>query len=377
VHRSAPHLIRLVCSALSAALVLTLVGPTSPASATTASDEATFLTLMNQERTRAGLPAMVSDSKLAGTSRSWSSTMGSQDRLYHDPNLAAVAGSVEPAWRSVGENVGVGYSASSLHTAFMNSPGHRANVMSSKFNRVGIGVIYANGKTWVTARFIQGPAISGSTGLEPVRTVAPAVPIQEISHACPTLEPTPFVDVPGTTHAAGIACAFSWNIASGRTSNLFGTQADVTRGQMATFLANALQTAGIVLPSSPPDAFSDDSGSVHQANINKLAALGVVTGRTNGTFGPNDVVTRAAMATFLVRTYDEAPIANLPAGVDRFWDDDSSNHEANIDKVGQAGLAAGISSTRFNPSTPVTRGQMATFVSRTLDLLKDNGTTLR
>lgn len=139
----------------------------APAAASVANDEAAFLTKLNQERVKRGLPALVSDSKLAPTSRSWSSNMGSRNRLYHDPNLAAVAASVEPAWRSVGENVGVGYGVQSLHDAFMASTGHRNNVLSSKFNRVGIGVAYAHGKTWVTVRFLQGPAITGSTGLGP------------------------------------------------------------------------------------------------------------------------------------------------------------------------------------------------------------------
>ncbi|MGK2946960.1 MAG: FG-GAP-like repeat-containing protein [Acidimicrobiales bacterium] len=153
------------------ALVLAWSGLTlitaAPATASTATDESQFLTKLNQERVLRGLPALVSDSKLAPTSRSWSANMGSQNRLYHDPNLAAVAASVEPNWRGVGENVGVGYGVQSLHDAFMGSPGHRANVLSSKFNRVGIGVAYANGKTWVTVRFLQGPAIAGSTGLGP------------------------------------------------------------------------------------------------------------------------------------------------------------------------------------------------------------------
>lgn len=356
-----------------AALVLALFAPANPAGATTGTDEATFLTLMNQERTRAGLPAMTSDSRLAGTSRSWSSNMGSKDTLYHDPNLAAVATSVEPAWRSVGENVGVGYSASGLHTAFMNSPGHRANIMSPNFNRVGIGVVYANGKTWVTVRFLQGPAISGSTGLEPTRSVAPAVPIQPITHACPSLPVIPFLDALGTTHVKGIACVFGWQIASGLDADSYGPNAKVTRGQMATFLAKLLAASNVTLPSSPPDAFRDDDGTTHEANINKLAALGVVAGRKDGTYGAGAPVTRAAMATFLVRAYNEAPIADLPTGVDRFWDDDSSAHEANIDKVGQAGIAAGVSQTSFNPNGNVSRGQMATFVARTLDQLIESG----
>lgn len=167
---AAPHR-RTRALAVLVALLVALAGLTlvdaAPAAASVATDEAAFLTKLNQERVKRGLPPLVSDSKLAPTSRSWSVNMGSKNRLYHDPNLAAVAAMVEPNWRGVGENVGVGYGVQSLHDAFMNSTGHRNNVLSSKFNRVGIGVAYAQGKIWVTVRFLQGPAITGSTGLGP------------------------------------------------------------------------------------------------------------------------------------------------------------------------------------------------------------------
>lgn len=168
---------RLAAIALAATVAAGIVLPATTAQArppvgaalagTPAQDELSFLQKINQERVRAGLAALVSDSKLAPTSRSWSQSMASRNQLSHDPNLAAIARQVEPAWRSVGENVGVGYSVQSLHDAFMGSSGHRANVMKSTYNRVGIGVVQSGGRIWVTVRFLQGPAISGTTGLGP------------------------------------------------------------------------------------------------------------------------------------------------------------------------------------------------------------------
>ena len=49
----------------------------------------------------------------------------------------------------------------------MGSSGHRANILRSSYNRVGIGVVHSGGKIWVTVRFLAGPAISGTTGLGP------------------------------------------------------------------------------------------------------------------------------------------------------------------------------------------------------------------
>src|SRR3546814_20842075 len=110
---------------------------------------------------------MVLDIRLAQTARDWSSVMAAQDRLSHDSNLAAVATSVESRWSSAGENVGVGYDATRLHPAFMNSPAPRDNVMSSPFNRVGVGVVPANGTLWVPVRVLPGPAIRATPGQAP------------------------------------------------------------------------------------------------------------------------------------------------------------------------------------------------------------------
>ncbi len=158
---------RAFATVLLACSVAILLAPSPGAAGTPAQDEYSFLREHNEARVARGLRAMNWDSSLASTARSWSQHMASQGRISHDPDLAGDAGRVEPDWRSVGENVGVGYSVSSLFDAFMNSSGHRANILSSSFNRIGIGVVHSGGKIWVTVRFLQGPAISGSTGLAP------------------------------------------------------------------------------------------------------------------------------------------------------------------------------------------------------------------
>ena len=126
--------------------------------------EATFATKLNQERVKRGLPALVIDTKLAATSRDWSSRMNSAGTLMHDPGLVADIAAVEPAWQGAAENVGAGFNVQQLHDAFMGSPGHLKNIVGN-YNRLGIGVATNGSKIWVTVRFLRGPAIAGSTGL--------------------------------------------------------------------------------------------------------------------------------------------------------------------------------------------------------------------
>ena len=286
------------------AVAFVLFGLASPAGASTSTDEHEFLRLLNQARTSAGMPALVSDPSLASTSRSWSGTMAANGKISHATNLGQIAESIEPAWRKIGENVGVGYDAKGLHDAFMNSPGHRDNIMGSGYNRVGIGVVHSDGKTWVTVRFLQGSTITGITGLE---QPLPEINQRSIEHACSTVQATAtFADTGGNTHAPSITCLVGWGIASGKTSTTYEPNAPVTRQQLAAFVRNMLQEAGITLPATPANHFDDDDQSVHQLAIDQLAELGVVTGKSHRSFKPAAYVSRAEMTTFLVRAHKVA-----------------------------------------------------------------------
>mgnify|MGYP001254010881 CR=1 FL=1 len=123
----------------------------------------------------------------------------------------------------------------------------------------------------------------------------------------------------------------------------------------------------------PGGSFGDDDGSVHEANIEAIAAEGITRGCNppqNDRFCPDDPVTRGQMAAFLVRALD------LPASNDdRFDDDDGSIFEADIQALAAADVTRGCNppqNDRFCPDDPVTRGQMAAFLVRALDLPASN-----
>lgn len=76
----------------------------------------------------------------------------------------------------------------------------------------------------------------------------------------------------------------------------------VTRGQMATFLAIAFD-----LPGGTPGRFSDTARSVHAHNIDKLAEAGITAGCGQDRYCPDRQVTRAQMATFLAHALKLVP----------------------------------------------------------------------
>jgi hypothetical protein len=136
----------------------------------------------------------------------------------------------------------------------------------------------------------------------------------------------------------------------------FCPTASVTRAQMASFLARALD-----LPAAAGDYFSDDAGSIHEADINRVAHAGITLGCDDGRYCPSTVVTRDQMASFLARALD------LPAaGGDYFSDDAGSLHETDINRVAAAGISNGCQPGLYCPTSPVTREQMAAFLHRAL-----------
>jgi hypothetical protein len=126
---------------------------------------------------------------------------------------------------------------------------------------------------------------------------------------------------------------------------------------MATFLARALD-----LPAATRDHFTDDNGTTHEPNINRLAEAGITAGCSATRYCPGGIVTRAQMATFLTRAFDVPWTAT-----NWFTDDNGSTHEPNINRIAAAGITVGCGGKSYCPDGAVTRGQMATFLRRALD----------
>lgn len=124
----------------------------------------------------------------------------------------------------------------------------------------------------------------------------------------------------------------------------------------------------------PGGRFLDDDLSVHQGAIEAIAAAGITLGcnpSANTRFCPEDPVSRGQMAAFLVRALD------LPdAGTSGFNDTGGTIFENEIDRLAASGITRGCNppdNDRFCPQEPVSRGQMAAFLSRGLQLPPPTG----
>ena len=142
---------------------------------------------------------------------------------------------------------------------------------------------------------------------------------------------------------------------------------DMKRWVMAVWLVRVLDGADPVGVTAT--RFVDvDAGEWWMPFVERLAELGVTKGCwvDPAQYCPDEPVTREQMASFLTRAFDlEA------AGAAGFVDVGGSGHEADINALAAANITQGCDTepARYCPGSNVTRGEMATFLARALDLV--------
>jgi uncharacterized protein YkwD len=152
--------------ALVAALAIAAFAPTTSA-ATTSATESLVISWINSERTARGLRPLRLYSDLAAIAGVRASRMASANVMSHTigGNLSSQLSAYGVRWYRYGENVGWSTaswpesSARSIFNAWMGSSGHRALILSSRFNYVGVGLAYrsSNRKTFSSAVFSESP----------------------------------------------------------------------------------------------------------------------------------------------------------------------------------------------------------------------------
>jgi hypothetical protein len=119
----------------------------------------------------------------------------------------------------------------------------------------------------------------------------------------------------------------------------------ITRGELARLMADALE-----LPPASTDFYDDDTGHPYEADINRLAEEGVTLGCTETAFCPDAFATRAELASFVARALRLAE-----ATQDYFTDDTGSPHEPDINRLAEAGITDGCAPELYCPNDTVTR----------------------
>lgn len=109
------------------------------------STEKVLFDSLNRERTARGLPALKWDERLARAARKHAEVMAEENIIQHqlpgEANLVTRAQNEGVGFSHITENIGKAVYAGEFHDGWMQSPGHRANILDENIDSVGIAVV--------------------------------------------------------------------------------------------------------------------------------------------------------------------------------------------------------------------------------------------
>ncbi len=133
-------------------LLIAVVGVASLLAGCMSPDASQAMDRMNADRAANGMHPLINNEMLNQKAQAWADRLASQNTLYHSNLPDGISG----CWRSLGENVGYGGSVAIVENAYMNSPGHRANILNTNYQYAGMGVAYNGPLVFTVQEFMQG-----------------------------------------------------------------------------------------------------------------------------------------------------------------------------------------------------------------------------
>ena len=114
---------------------------------------------VNQARQARGLPALHWDDRLAAAARRHAEVMAKRGEAQHgfegEPGLSARVKQAGVHFHWLSENVTQGPTPRFIHSQFMNSPPHRANILDREMDSIGVGVVERNRQFFAVEDFSQ------------------------------------------------------------------------------------------------------------------------------------------------------------------------------------------------------------------------------
>lgn len=156
----------------------------------------------------------------------------------------------------------------------------------------------------------------------------------------------------------------------GYTDGTFRPNTHITRAQMAVMLARNLSDND--MPASSKVSYSDTAASWSKDEIEYVRAQGIMNGRADGKFGPNEAITRAQMAAIAMRWIDKqcglddtAAYCTRDKATITFNDVNSQHWAATyIEEISALGIMTGIYASTFNPEGTLTRAEAVKVLNR-------------
>lgn len=192
----------------------------------------------------------------------------------------------------------------------------------------------------------------------------PAVNTQISNYYKPTEHINPFTDVPeNSEYCSAVLWIYEQGITTGATSTTYDLNGQCTRGQAVTFLWRAAGCPKRIFATNPFNDISKDA--YYYDAILWASQQGICNGYEDGSFRPDETVTRAHFVTFLWRANNQ-PEPDNP--MNPFNDVYLGKYYYKAVLWGNSkNVIKGTGDGRFLPDDPCTRGQVALFMYRDLN----------
>ena len=248
--------------------------------------------MVNKERVNAGLPELTIETNMM----EYAMTRAAEIAIYYDSSHLRPNGM---AWHTLfesnicsmaGENIAA-YQISTIKVMndWMKSTGHKANILDANFDVIGVGVFKSElGYYYWTQWF--GKSTAGS--IEQTQSNRVVTEDVEVKYGI-----LPFWDVIETDYFYNALC---YNVANkyilGYNSNIFGPSLKMNRAMVVTVL---WRMEGRPEPSGDKTLSDIKSTDYYSKAVNWAVNAGVVNGREDGTFRPNDNISRQDLLVML------------------------------------------------------------------------------
>ena len=341
------------------------------------------LDIVNQERKNQGLDPLKMDESLLDSAM----IRAAETVIYWDhirPN-ATECFSINPG-KMNGENIAIGWghgnaTPESVMEGWMNSPGHRANILTESFNSIGVGHIVVDGVNYWVQCFGEGEAVeptkkqTGSvTRTNKVEVVDAAIWLSTKYTSDVTIRVGEQTSRQLYTNNTLFNIAIENNSANWTSSNEKVAKVDSYGKVTAVGVGDATITASIgaetisyklhvLLP------FTDINKSDWYYNaIEYTYQNGIISGATDTEFRPSAKITRGMIVTILWRMEGSPKVT----GVEDFTDVTGQYYYDAVRWAAKNGVVNGYGDGRFGPNANITREQLATILCNYAKYKKKN-----
>lgn len=285
---------------LALVLGLSLAAGAVPAGAAS-SDTATIVAQTNAARADKGLPSLKRNTAMDAVAQAWAVKMASSG-YKHNPTYST---QIPAGWSMAAENIAWNYNSATVVGAWLNSPGHYANIMAS-YTDIGVGYyVAANGDVFSVQNFARYSTLSGSS---------------------PTISGTPkagqvLTATAGAWSPAPVALAYQWlragvPIAGATTRTYVAKNTDAGRSLTVAVTGKKTGYTGVTTTSAPTAPVSGIITASPTPTIGGVVRVGQTIGAATGTWAPAPiglsyqwksggvVITGATSRTYVIRPAD-------------------------------------------------------------------------